>query len=125
MLSCIVYSSRDPWAGSSVSKIATNHISKHKERIYSREFIVDFLLQAFIRPIFSSSRPSTITSTGRKAMPSSAPVKSLDVGAERRNKPWKYDTVYAVTVLEWAVLNSTVSYTCSVFPFCKHQIRMC
>ena len=42
-------------------------------------------------------------------MPSSEPAKRFDVGAEKRDKPWKYKTVYAVTVLEWVVGNSTVS----------------
>jgi len=42
-------------------------------------------------------------------MPSSEPAKRFDVGAEKRDKPWKYEVVYAVTVLEWVVENSTVS----------------
>jgi len=42
-------------------------------------------------------------------MPSSEPAKRMDVGAEKRDKPWKYDAVFAVTVLEWAVEKSSVS----------------
>lgn len=109
LLSCVVYSSRDAWITSSVSKIAMDDLSKHNEQVSSREFIVDFLLQSFIRPLFSKSKPSSITSTGRKAMPSSEPAKRFDVGAEKRDKPWKYEVVYAVTVLEWVVENSSVS----------------
>ena len=53
-------------------------------------------------------------------MPNTNPEKKIDFGAEKRDKPWKYETVYTVTVLEWAVENSNVSltfYTLSHFTF--------
>ncbi|KAG4439755.1 hypothetical protein IFR05_004777 [Cadophora sp. M221] len=67
------------------------------------EFIPTDILQWFIRPLFSASKPSTITSAGRKAMPNSAPQKRYDFNDERVTKPWLYEKVYAITVLEWAV----------------------
>ncbi|PVH80343.1 hypothetical protein DL98DRAFT_588452 [Cadophora sp. DSE1049] len=67
------------------------------------EFISTDVLQRFIRPLFSASKPRTVTFAGRKAIPSSAPLKRYDFHEERASKPWLYETVYAVTVLEWAV----------------------
>ncbi|KAH7355234.1 hypothetical protein BKA65DRAFT_497960 [Rhexocercosporidium sp. MPI-PUGE-AT-0058] len=67
------------------------------------EFIPADVLQRFIRPLFSASKPSTVTSAGRKAMPTSAPLKRYDFNEERANKPWMYEKVYAITILEWAV----------------------
>lgn len=69
---------------------------------------MNFLLQGCIRPLFSRSRPSTVTETGRKAIESSKPLKRFDVEAEKRDKPWKYREVYAVTVLVWVVEHASV-----------------
>lgn len=79
-------------------------------QIRSEEFVVDFILQKFIRPLFSKSKPDTITTAGRKAIPSSAPRKPFDVAElERASRPWKYDAVYSVTVFGWMVENVSVS----------------
>ena len=79
------------------------------------DFVSVDILQGFIRPLFSASKPRTVTSAGRKAMPSSAPLKRHDFSEERASKPWLYETVYAVTVLEWAVREISVRITSS-FP---------
>ncbi|KAH8594490.1 hypothetical protein B0O99DRAFT_625064 [Bisporella sp. PMI_857] len=100
-------SSRDSWVTSAIIRTAQKHLSHYNSQVTSREFIVNFLLQNFIRPLFSKSRPSTITSTGRKAIPSSEPPKRFDAAAETRDKPWKYRKPYAVTVLEWTVQNAS------------------
>ncbi|KAG9243773.1 hypothetical protein BJ878DRAFT_104058 [Calycina marina] len=107
LLPCVVYSSRDTWVSPETRKLARSRLANHEEQISSREFIVDFLLQTFIRPLFSKSRPATVTSAGRKAMPSSEPPKRFAVDAEKNNKPWKYEQVYAVALLEWAIEKST------------------
>lgn len=46
-------------------------------------------------------------------MPSSAPLKRHDFSEERASKPWLYETIYAVTVLEWAVREISVRITSS------------
>lgn len=102
--------SRDSWTTEISNEIAW-HIVRESEDVAQRaEFLVDFILKDFIRPLFIKSKPDTITATGRKAMPSSAPPKRFEAATlDRSNKPWKYDTVYAVTVIRWVVETSSVS----------------
>lgn len=72
-------------------------------------FILDEVLQGFLRPLFSKSRPATVTASGRKAefvQPSR--YDNFDADAEA-NKPWKYQQRYAVTVFSWAVDHTDVS----------------
>ena len=102
-------SSRDPWTTPLSISTATNLLSKLSDQAHRKEFIIDFILQKFIRPLFSKSKLEAITTTGRKAMPSSAPLRRFDVrDADERTKPWTIDVPYAVTVFEWTVANSSV-----------------
>jgi len=82
-------------------------LSHHESQIHSISFLVTYLLQSVIRPLFSKSRPSTITSSGRKAMPSTAPLKHHDFTAEETSKPWKYEAPYSFVVLEFCVQNAS------------------
>lgn len=111
-MSLIAYSSRDSWSTDEISNLVAELMEEKSDQLHSSTFIIDHILQKFIRPSFSRSRPTTVTETGRKAMPSSEPSKHFDIAAEKRNKPWKYRDVYAVTVFEWAVENSMVSFSC-------------
>jgi hypothetical protein len=124
LLAIIAYSSRDPWTTAEIAEIATNLSSAYADQISSPQFVVNFILQGFIRPLFSKSRPSTVTETGRKAIASSEPLKRFDVEAEKRDKPWKYRDVYVVTVLEWAVQNASVCFLFSTCSFMKIEALM-
>lgn len=42
-------------------------------------------------------------------MESSAPPKPYDFEAEKRDKPWKYESVWALSVLGWIIENASVS----------------
>lgn len=84
-------------------------LEEDTKQVESSEFVVDYILQKLIRPLFSKSRPSTVTETGRKAMPSSEPPKRFDIDAEKKDKPWKYRDAYTITVFEWVVENASVS----------------
>ena len=108
LLAAIAYSSRETWTTPDLAKSTSSLLSTHAHQTSTPEFIIVYLLQGFIRPLFSKSRPSTVTETGRKAMPSSAPHKHFDFDTEKRNKPWKYQDVYAVTVFEWTVEKASV-----------------
>jgi hypothetical protein len=108
-------SSRDIWTTPFSSASASHILSQYTNQIHGDEFIVTFLLQGFIRPLFSRAKPDTITATGRKAIPSSAPRKPFDITEmERASRPWKYDSIYSVAVLRWAIENASVSlnYIC-------------
>lgn len=79
-------------------------------------FITEDVLPGFLRPLFAKSRPATVTASGRAAaFPEPAPRygQGDDFGHGddiTATKPWKYARRYAVTVFEWAVKNSDVSY---------------
>ena len=57
-------------------------------------------------------------------MPSSAPPRRFEAkDADEKDKPWMFDTPYSVTVLEWAVGNSSVRlwHCCSNFLIILYQ----
>ncbi|TVY54403.1 hypothetical protein LCER1_G003877 [Lachnellula cervina] len=93
IITLITFSSTmDPWTTPALLSLSTSILSLYTPQTHSQDLILN-LLNTFIRPLFSHSKPSTITSSGRKAMPSSAPLPKHDVAAERTSKPWKYETV--------------------------------
>ncbi|RFU26613.1 hypothetical protein B7463_g9729, partial [Scytalidium lignicola] len=105
LLSAIAFTDpRDPWTTKVSNEIALQIIYEFKDTVLSSEFIVEFILKGFIRPLFIKSKPSTITASGRKAIPSSAPPKRFEAAhLDRPNKPWKYESPYSVTVFRWAI----------------------
>jgi len=109
LLSVIAFCSpNDPWSTPLTAHLSNEVLSHHKDQTSSLEFITTYLLQSVLRPLFSKSHPSTITESGRKAMPSSAPPKRHDFVAERNQKPWKYEAPYSIAVFSWAVSNASV-----------------
>ncbi|TAQ86974.1 hypothetical protein B7494_g4709 [Chlorociboria aeruginascens] len=66
---------RDSWTTPTAHSQAHALLTYYSSHLHSSSFLVDHLLQETIRPLFSKSKPETITSTGRKAMPSSAPPR--------------------------------------------------
>ncbi|KAH6635214.1 hypothetical protein B0J18DRAFT_472244 [Chaetomium sp. MPI-SDFR-AT-0129] len=75
-------------------------------------FITETVLQSYLRPLFSRSRPATVTASGRKAAypdqddsgaggPRRGGASLLEETAQ--TKPWKYTDLRAVPVLGWAV----------------------
>ncbi|KAL2070390.1 hypothetical protein VTL71DRAFT_13416 [Oculimacula yallundae] len=98
-------SARDIWS-TSTSLATTQQILALpliQSGLEAPDFISIDILQQFIRPLFSASKPRTVTAAGRKAMPSTAPLKRYDFDDEKASRPWLYKTVYALAVLEWAV----------------------
>lgn len=67
-------------------------------------------LKAYLRPLFSKSRPKTVTASGRKAEfpEEDDPHRGL-TDETREVKPWKYADHRAITVFHWVVLTATVS----------------
>ncbi|KAK0119578.1 hypothetical protein ONS95_011018 [Cadophora gregata] len=119
LISILAFTSpRDCW--STPTSLATAQhllgLPPIQSSLQAPEFISIGILQEFIRPLFSASKPRTVTSAGRKAMPSSAPVKRRDFNEERMKTPWLYETVYAVTVLEWAVREISTTTLQSSWP---------
>jgi hypothetical protein len=123
LLSLLAFtSSHDPWTAPSSLSDSTHILSSSSQtsHLHSQDFIIQFLLQSFIRPLFSKSKPSTVTAAGRKAMPSSGPQPKYDISEmDRNSRPWKYEAAYSVTVFGWAIENVPV-YPLLSFPLLNH-----
>ncbi|KAB5540478.1 hypothetical protein GE09DRAFT_257032 [Coniochaeta sp. 2T2.1] len=70
--------------------------------------IIGHYLTSYLRPLFSASRPSTVTPSGR---PAAFPADELDrpqglPDDSRLTKPWKYVDLRAIPVLSFAVLRA-------------------
>ena len=103
--------SDDGWTTTSSAALARGLLDKHfgdRDEEQRARFITEDVLTGFLRPLFSKSRPATVTASGRKA--EFVEPTRYDGGddAEAR-KPWKYERRYAVSVFEWAVEHSDVS----------------
>ncbi|KAH8681612.1 hypothetical protein BX600DRAFT_28060 [Xylariales sp. PMI_506] len=108
--------SRDPWttdgAAAAAEALLAQHLSSAGagDDLKSR-FIMDELLAGFLRPLFSKSRPATVTASGRKAaFPEAAASSSSRYrpADEQASKPWAdpQQQLYAVAVLAWAVAHA-------------------
>ena len=80
------------------------------------KFIVERVLQGYLRPLFSRSKPASITSSGRKAeYRSDDDAKANSRGQtglaedDAETKPWKFGDLRAVPVVNWVVGNADVS----------------
>ncbi|KAK6953908.1 hypothetical protein Daesc_003870 [Daldinia eschscholtzii] len=94
----------DPWTTAESSALSQSLLSAHLEDdSQTRSFIVEDILTGFLRPLFSKSRPATITASGRKAEFVEPSRYDGAVRESSETKPWKYVHRYAVTVFEWAV----------------------
>lgn len=111
LLSLVAFTdSRDAWTTSASHQKAQELLERFSKEVDNSDFLVEFILKHFIRPLFSRSKPAAITATGRKAMATSAPQKGFDpADLDPANKPWKFKDVYAITVFQWAVNHSQVS----------------
>ncbi|RDW80823.1 hypothetical protein BP5796_05521 [Coleophoma crateriformis] len=105
LLSLIAFTDkRDVWTSQKSLSKAQAILSRCSEQVRSKEFLVDFLLRETIQPLFSKTKPAAITSTGRKAMPTSAPPRRFETAdMDPANKPWKFKDLWAVTVFNWIV----------------------
>lgn len=86
--------------------VATNGPAKE-------DFITETVLQRYLRPLFSRSKPSSITASGRKAeyTDSSAPSRGQSMPDDSaQTKPWKYIDLRAVPAVAWAVNEADVRF---------------
>ncbi|CZT51581.1 uncharacterized protein RSE6_12741 [Rhynchosporium secalis] len=98
-------STRDIWSTPTSLSTAEQLLAlpSVQKSLQAPEFVSTDILHRFVRPLFSASKPRTVTAAGRKAMPSTAPLKRYDFDVERASRPWLHETVYTLAVLEWAV----------------------
>jgi hypothetical protein len=110
LLSIIAYTdAEDPWTQEATQKTAEQVLIYYHKQLISHEFIIEHVLMGFIRPLFSDSQTTSITSQGRKAISQTAqkPLHLRELDASK--KPWKFREVSAMTALRWAIRNMDVS----------------
>jgi hypothetical protein len=75
------------------------------------QFLTDTVLQKYLRPLFSKSKPSSITASGRKAeYTDSSAIRGENIPEESAlTKPWKYTDQRAIPAFAWAVHEADVS----------------
>lgn len=76
------------------------------------EFLIETVLQKYLRPLFSRSKPSSITASGRKAEYTEGAASRAESIPEESalTKPWKYTDLRAVPAVAWAVREADVSF---------------
>ncbi|KAK3306936.1 uncharacterized protein B0T15DRAFT_484174 [Chaetomium strumarium] len=69
------------------------------------QFITETVLQRYLRPLFSRSKPASITASGRKTeYTDSAATRAESIPDDTAlTKPWKYTDHRAIPALAWAV----------------------
>lgn len=89
------------------------------------QFLTEAVLQKYLRPLFSKSKPSSITASGRKAeYTDSAASRGENMPEESAlTKPWKYTDQRAIPAVAWAVREADVSSTISSINFHCQQNR--
>ncbi|KAK3991404.1 hypothetical protein QBC44DRAFT_393364 [Cladorrhinum sp. PSN332] len=108
------------WTPTETSELATEiliaEFSIHHHR--KEEFIPKQILQTYLRPLFSKSKPASVTSSGRKA---AYPEQSQDDGGgipddTSATKPWKFTDLRAIPIVSWAVTEADDTLISSSWP---------
>ncbi|KAI6247521.1 hypothetical protein HI914_04136 [Erysiphe necator] len=109
-------SASDPWTTKVSLDLANRLLSIFRIEILKQEFIMNSVLSSFIRPLFSSSKPKAITTSGYAAISSYTPREPYDFGAwNLTSKPWRLDNCYSLSILSWVVNQASQEVILSVF----------
>lgn len=109
LLSLIAYTNPDdPWNSDVTQRCANQILGRHQEQLLAPAFIIDHVLRGYIKPLFSSSKPPTVTPQGRKVISTASVSTYAQNDLDRSRKPWKFQHVSAVTVLGWAIKEMNV-----------------
>lgn len=110
LLTITIYTSvQDPWMLAETAPMARAILDEAlADNDKKTSLITSTILSDFLRPLFSKSRPATVTASGRKAefVETTRYSGSLNDPSELETKPWKHAHRYAISVFEWAVQNS-------------------
>ncbi|KFY43860.1 hypothetical protein V495_03711 [Pseudogymnoascus sp. VKM F-4514 (FW-929)] len=95
----------DSWNSQPTYDISTDTLNGRPQEVLSEAFVVDYVLKGFLRPLFATSTPRTITSQGRKAPNENLGTRIAEVAssADAVSKPWKFKDIHSVTVFKWVV----------------------
>ncbi len=74
------------------------------------KFIIDSILQKYLRPLFSKSKPASVTASGRRAEYPDTPTRGESMPDDSAlTKPWKYTDLRAIPALFWVIHEADVS----------------
>lgn len=103
----------DPWTSSTksaeLSRALLQPLDAPERREQRTRLIAEDILTGFLRPLFSRSRPTAVTASGRKAEFVETSRYDSVASESPETKPWKYARRYAVTAFAWAVQHADVS----------------
>jgi len=112
-LTLVAFTTEESWATPQTTRQATAILDEQLPLGSSRDqFIVEGVLQRYLRPLFSKSKPSSITASGRKAAYSDG-ESTREQGLpddSRLTKPWKFNDYRAIPVVSWAVTAADVCF---------------
>jgi hypothetical protein len=100
----------DSWNSKPTYDISMDTLNGRPQEVLSEAFVVDYVLKGFLRPLFATSTPRTITSQGRKAPNENLGTRIAEVAssADAVSKPWKFKDIHSVTVFKWVVTKADV-----------------
>ncbi|KAL1841849.1 hypothetical protein VTJ49DRAFT_6526 [Mycothermus thermophilus] len=108
LLTLLAYTdSTEPWHTDNRSAIATKLLEQQFSIGGSskEKFLAETVLQRYLRPLFSRSKPPSVTASGRKAEYAEGNVSRGEGMPDEsaRIKPWKYGDLRAIPAVAWAV----------------------
>jgi hypothetical protein len=111
-------SERDPWTTPEARQVALSVLKSCFDRddVGGLWPVLEDVLKSRIKPLFAKTKNPAITAAGRKNF-HPMPQPRFDMAAmDPETKPWKFDDVYATTVLEW-VLSRYLVRSGFIIPF--------
>lgn len=104
-----------PWTTRETSSVARRALELQlTKRLPLEDLLVETVLKGYLRPLFSSSGPKTVTASGRKAEFTNEDDAHADLRDESKEaKPWKYADHRATAVFQWTVETAQARSTCN------------
>ncbi|KAH6631935.1 hypothetical protein F5144DRAFT_489530 [Chaetomium tenue] len=118
----LAYTNEEQSGGSHETEAIANRLLEQQFSIPGSstkdEFLTETVLQAYLRPLFSQSKPSSITASGRKAeYRDNATSKGESMPDESAvTKPWKYTDMRSIPAVAWAVREANTQLIAQHWP---------
>lgn len=113
LLSCVIsfLEPQEAWSSPETAELANAFTGRILNDFECKQQKVQFaiigLLEDHVKPQFAMSKSSALTGQGRKAIYLTTDNQTYS-DDEARIKPWKFDHMYIVTVLQWIMENLDV-----------------
>jgi hypothetical protein len=106
---CAFADGKETWSTEQTTALATDILRECLSKNSEEAFAIETILKGYLRPLFSKSRPATVTESGRKAEYLDSDGKRGLPDETRRTKPWKYQDLRAIPAFSWVVDSADVS----------------